>query len=86
MTWESVRKLYKEKWVLIEAIKAHSNNGKRIVEDMDLVGVYDKGNEALKDYTNRHKEDKSKEFYVYSTINEKLEIEERAWIGVRKNG
>ena len=30
MTWKSVRELYKDKWVLIEAIKANSDNGKRI--------------------------------------------------------
>ncbi len=84
MTWNTVRELYKGKWVLIEAIKSHSQSGKRIVEDMSVVGVYDKGNEALKDYAIRHKEDKSRELYVYNTINEKLEIEERVWIGVRK--
>lgn len=86
MNWKEVRSLYKDKWILIEAIKAYSNNGKRIIADMSVVGVYDKGNEALKDYVNRHKEDKSREFYVCSTINEELIIEERAWIGVRKNG
>lgn len=86
MKWETVRELYKDKWILIEAMKACSNGGKRIVEDMSVVGVYDKGNEALKDYANRHKEDKSREFYVYNTANEELRIEERTWIGVRKNG
>lgn len=86
MTWKSVRELYKDKWVLIEAIKAHSDNGKRIVEDVAVVGVFDKGNEALKDYSNRHKEDKTRELYVCNTVNEELTIEERVWIGVRKNG
>ena len=86
MTWKSVRDLYKDKWVLIEAIKANSDNGKRIVEDIAVIGVFDKGNEALKDYRNRHKEDKTKELYVCNTVNEELTIEERAWIGVRKNG
>ncbi|MGL5085809.1 MAG: hypothetical protein ACRC68_08880 [Clostridium sp.] len=86
MIWKAVRELYKEKWILIEAIKANSVNGKRVVDDMSVVGVYDKGNEALKDYSNRHKEDKNREYYVCNTINEELITEERTWIGVRKNG
>lgn len=59
MKWEEARKIYSEKWILFEAIEAHSE---------------------------KHKKDKSREMYVYSTKNKELLIEERTWIGVRKNG
>jgi len=81
-----VRNLYKDKWILLEAIEAFSKDGMRIVEDMSVINVYEKGNCALKEYAERHKKDKNRELYVYNTSNEELTIEERTWIGVRKNG
>ncbi|WP_252249203.1 hypothetical protein [Clostridium sp. VAP23] len=71
---------------LFQAISAYSEDGKRIVTDLAVLKSYDKGNDALRDYENYHKADKQKEYYVYNTTHETLEIEERAWIGVRTNG
>ena len=51
-----------------------------------MLKSYEKGNDALKDYANYHKADKQKEYYVYNTTHETLEIEERAWVGGRVNG
>lgn len=86
MKWNDVRKLYKDKWILFEAIEVYSKDGMRIVEDMAVINVYENRNDALKEYAERHKKEKSRELYVYNTSNEELTIEERTWIGVRKNG
>lgn len=86
MKWEEARKMYDNKWILFETIEAYSQEGKRIVEELSVINVYDEGKEALKEYSEKHKKDKSREMYVYNTKNEKLLIEERTWIGVRKNG
>lgn len=86
MKYSEAREVYKNKWILFQAISAYSEGGKRIVTDLAVLKSYDKGNDALKDYANYHKADKQKEYYVYNTTNETLEIEERAWIGVRING
>lgn len=86
MKWEEVRKIYSEKWILFEALEAHSEAGKRIVDDLSVVNVFERGNDALKEYAEKHKKDKNRELYVYNTKNKKLYIEERSWIGVRKNG
>lgn len=86
MKYSDAREVYKNKWILFEAISAYSEVGKRIVTDLAVIKSYEKGNEALKDYAIYHKANKEKEYYVYNTINETLEIEERAWIGVRING
>jgi hypothetical protein len=86
MIWEEARNMYVNKWVLIEAIDAYSEEGRRVVKELSIINVYDEGKEALKEYAEKHKKDKSREMYVYHTKNEKLIIEERAWIGVRKNG
>ncbi|MGL5066477.1 MAG: hypothetical protein ACRC6T_01430 [Sarcina sp.] len=86
MKWNEIRDNYNNKWVLIEALKANSVSGKRVIEDMSVIGVYENGNEALKNYSIRHKADKTKEMYVYSTSKKTLDIDERLWIGVRRNG
>lgn len=86
MKWEEARKNNINKWILFEAIEAHSEDGKRIVEELSVINAYDEGKKALKEYAEKHKKDKSREMYVYHTKNQKLFIEERTWIGVRKNG
>lgn len=85
MKWNEARKLYPNKWILFEAMEAHSEDGKRIVDELSVINVYDNGKEALKEYADNHKKDKSREMYVYHTKNGELLIEERNWIGVRKN-
>lgn len=86
MKWYEARKIYANKWLLFEAIEARSEDGKRIVDELSVINVFDNGKEALKEYSEKHKKDKSREMYVYHTKNEELTIEERSWIGVRKNG
>ncbi len=86
MRWSDVRETYKNKWIVFESLKAKSEEGKRIVEDLDVIAAFDDGSEALKNYSLWHKKDKSKEMYVYNTANESLDIEERVWVGVRSNG
>jgi hypothetical protein len=86
MKWNEARNIYPNKWLLFEAIEVYSEKGKRIVEELSVINAYDNGRDALKEYADKHKKDKSREMYVYSTKNEELLIEERNWIGVRKNG
>ncbi|MFD3156723.1 hypothetical protein ACFIJ5_07665 [Haloimpatiens sp. FM7330] len=86
MKWEEARKIYVNKWILFESTDVHSEDGKRIVDELSVINVFDEGKEALREYAQKHKKDKNREMYVYHTKNEKLFIEERTWIGVRKNG
>lgn len=86
MKWSEARNIYPNKWLLLESIEAYSDGGKRIVEELSIINVYDDGKEALKAYAEKYKKDKSRELYVYHTKNQELLIEERNWIGVRKNG
>ena len=86
MKWSEARKEYPNKWLLFEAMEAHSMKGKRIVDELSVISVFEEGKEALKAYADNHRKDKKREMYVYHTKNEELFIEERNWIGVRKNG
>ena len=86
MKWNEAVRNYPNKWLLFEAIEACSKDGKRIIEDLSVINLFDDSREALKGYSEMHKRDKSREMYVYHTKNKELNIEERSWIGVRKYG
>lgn len=86
MKWCEARESHPDKWLLFEAIEAYSVDGKRIIEELSVIGVFDEGRDALNEYSEKHKKDKQREMYVYHTKNKKLTIEERSWIGVRKHG
>ena len=47
-----------------------------VVEWLMIINVYDQGKEALREYADKHKKDKSREMYVYNTKNAELLIEE----------
>ena len=84
MTWESVRKTFPEQWVLIEAINAKTEGDKRIVEDMDVIGSFaDDGDGAFQKYIELHKVHKEREYYIYHTSNNVLNIGVKKCLGVR---
>lgn len=86
LKWFEARENYPNKWLLFEAIEAYSKGGQRVIKDLSVINVFDEGRDALKEYSEKHKKDKSREMYVYHTKNEELIIQERNWIGVRKYG
>lgn len=86
LKWSEARENYPNKWLLFEAIEAYSKGGQRVIKDLSVINIFDEGRDALKEYSEKHKKDKSREMYVYHTKNEELIIQERNWIGVRKYG
>ncbi len=84
MIWADIRKIYPEQWVLIEAIDARTEGDKRIVEQMDVIGSFaDDGDSAFQRYTELHKLHKEREYYIYHTSNDALNIGVKKWLGVR---
>ncbi len=55
MQWADIRRRFPHQWVLVEAIEAHSQDGKRIVEDLSVIDSYQDGESALKGYTELHR-------------------------------
>ncbi|MBE7472077.1 MAG: hypothetical protein HS114_23330 [Anaerolineales bacterium] len=83
MQWEEVRKHYPHQWLLVEAIKARSDSGKRILEQISVVGIYPDSVTAMQAYSQLHHEAPERELYVFHTDREFLDITERMWLGVR---
>lgn len=83
MNWQQVRTHYPRQWLLVEAVRAHSERGKRILDELAVVSACRNSNEAMREYLNLHRQMPQREFYVLHTDKENLEITERRWLGIR---
>ncbi|MCL7454738.1 MAG: hypothetical protein M8467_17005 [Anaerolineae bacterium] len=84
MTWEEVRKAYPDQWLVIEAIEAHTEVGRRLLDRIAVIETSGDGAAALQAYERQHREHPQREFYFVHTGRESLDIRERRWIGIRR--
>ena len=68
---------------MVEAIEAHSEAGKRILEELTIVNTFPDSRTAMRGYTQLHEQAPERELYVLHTDREKLDITERRWLGIR---
>jgi len=83
MQWNEIRRSHAGQWLLVEAIAAQSRAGKRIVEDLAVVGAYPDGMAAMTGYKDLHRREPGRELYVVHTDRETLDIGELHWFGIR---
>ena len=83
MKWEEIRARYPHEWLLVEAIEAHSENGKRILDKLVVIDVFPDWQEAMSDYKRLHHKEPTRELFVLHTDRESLDIQERKWLGLR---
>ncbi|MEI3597867.1 MULTISPECIES: hypothetical protein [unclassified Oceanobacillus] len=75
MLWEEVRLTYPNKWVVFEAIKAHSDNNYRKIDDIAVIDYFDNSMEALQRHAKLQKEKPRHELYFFHTSRKKLHIQ-----------
>ncbi len=83
MKWTSVREKYPNRWVLVESLNAKSIDRKRYIEEMAVLYDYDKTKDAWSAYKEHHLSDPTREYYIFHTSNELLEVIEQPFTGVR---
>ncbi len=83
MKWEEIRTHYPEKWVLIEAIKAHSEAKKRVLDDIAVINAFTHSKPAMHNYIHLHHENPKRELFVVHTDKKTLDITIRKWLGIR---
>jgi len=83
MQWAEIRQHYPDQWLMVEAIKAHSEADRRILDQLAVVGAFSDSTAALQSYALLHKEDPQRELYVLHTSRSDPEIRERHWLGIR---
>lgn len=84
MTWEDVKRAFPSQWVLMEALEAETIENKRIVEQMAVVESFnDDGESAFKKYIELHKIHKEREYFIYHTSRDILDIGVKRWLGIK---
>ncbi len=83
MNWLKIRKIYPRQWLLIEAIKARSEGGKRKLEQISVINAFPDSISAMNDYKKLKSETPVRELFVFHTSREEFDISERKWIGIR---
>lgn len=84
MKWQEIRKHYPEQWLLVEALEAHSADGKRFLEQLAVVDTFPDSVTAMKRYAQLHRDMPMRVYYVFHSSRETIEVIERRWIGVRR--
>ncbi len=87
MKWQEIRKHYPQQWLLVEAIKAHSEANEsdtyRVLEQLAVVNSFPDSVTAMENYAQLRREAPERELYVFHTSREALNITERRWLGIR---
>ena len=55
MRWEEVRKAYHNQWLVIEAVEAHTETDRRLLDKIAVVEVCVDGANAMQRYRTLHK-------------------------------
>lgn len=84
MKWEQVREQYPEQWVLVEAISAYSDNSIRHLEEVAVISSFSDSTLAWKEYKKLHLADRTREYYIFHTDHEIIEVKEQKFIGIRR--
>ena len=83
MKWHEIRAAYPNQWLLVEAVQAHSDTGKRILDELSVLEICEDSATAMHKYGELHQQAPQRELYVLHTSREKLDISERTWLGIR---
>lgn len=83
MEWKQIRETYPAQWLLVEAVEAHTEANRRIVEKLAVVDSFPDSRAALDRYIACHKQSPEREFYVVHTDREALDIIQQRWLGIR---
>jgi hypothetical protein len=84
MNWEAVREAYPERWLIIEALEAHTDDNQRRLDRIAVVEECRDGAAAFQRYQSLHQQYTERELYFVHTAREQLIILERQWLGIRR--
>jgi hypothetical protein len=73
-----VRSHFPHQWLVVEALAARSELGKRLLEELAVVDRYPDGESAMRAFLKLHRQEPDRELYVLHTDREQLEITEQA--------
>lgn len=76
MNWQEIRDQYPNRWLLLEAYGAYTEKGKRVFPHLEVVGDFgDNSSAAWARYRTLKDLDPRREYFMYHTSNEKIDIQ-----------
>ena len=78
MKWEDVRKLYPEKYVLLQVLESHVEGEKKYIDDVAIIRAIDDSKEATRELVIA-----KQGTLVYHTASDKIEVLIRKSVGFR---
>ncbi len=86
MRWTEVRSQFPRQWLVVEALDARSELGKRLLEELAVVARFPDGESAMRAYLKFHRQAPERDLYVLHTDRQDLDITEQSWLGIRAAG
>jgi hypothetical protein len=83
MRWDQVRADHPDRWLVVEALEAHSDRHRRVLDRLAVVEVCADGAGAMRRYRELHAQHLERELYFVHTGNAEFDIDERPWVGIR---
>lgn len=83
MSWDEIRALYPEKWVVVEALVARTEGDRRVIDSLVVTFVGNDGQAAWRAYAELHGREPERELLVLHTARETLDITVKRWCGLR---
>ena len=85
MIWSEVRHAYPNRWLIIEAVEAHTAAERRILDKIAVMEACDDNAAVMLAYERWHQAYPQREFYFVHTGREELDIRERRRLGIRRS-
>ncbi|GAX90014.1 hypothetical protein [Effusibacillus lacus] len=82
MKWQEVQERFPDEWIVFEAVKAHSEDGHRCVDELIVIDRYNDSLDAMRRYKELHRDNPQKEYYFLHTSRRELRFQE-IWAGVK---
>ena len=86
MRWSEVRAAHPDRWLVIEALEAHTIENRRVFDRIAVVDVCPDGRATMQRYRELRRERPERELCFAHTGTIELDIEERPWLAVRGPG
>ena len=86
MNWQEIRRQFPDQWLLVEALQAHSEANKRILDQLSVVAPFPDSVNAMQTYQKMHAAAPRRELYVVHSSRPAIDITERRWLGIRGIG
>ncbi len=75
MNWQEIREQYPHRWLVVEAFGAYTEGAHRIVNHLEVVGVFEEDwKPAWEHYKRLHQAAKEREYYFLHTDRTELNI------------